>query len=100
MNYTAQLLKEHSRPNTDTIAKAIGNNPNEFRKIIEIIYNAAPPLPQRASWILAAVNDMHPTLLEPYISKFITTVSAFNIDGIKRNMMMVLASHAIPKKLQ
>ena len=100
MNYNTQLLKEHSRPNTDAIAKAIGNNANEFKKIIDIIYNARPPLPQRASWILSAVNDIHPQLLEPHLSKFIETVSDFKIDGIKRNMMMVLASHSISEKLQ
>ena len=100
MNYTAQLLKAHSRPNTDAIAKAIGHNTNEFKKIVTILYNAKPPLPQRASWILSAVNDLHPLLLKPYIPQFIATVNGFKIDGIKRNMMRVLASHSIPGKLQ
>lgn len=100
MNYITQLLKEHSRRNTDTIVKAIGNNANEFKKIVDIIYSAKPPLPQRASWVLSAANKIDPLLLEPYISKFIATVSDFKIDGIKRNMMMALASHVIPEKLQ
>jgi hypothetical protein len=100
MDYVAQLLKEHSRSNTDLIAKAIGNNPAEFKKIIDIIYKEKAPLPQRASWLLAAVNDKHPELLKPYIPVFIDTIQNFKIDGVKRNISLVLASQSIPKKLQ
>lgn len=100
MDYRSQLLKEHSRSNTDRITKAIGNNPSEFKKIIDIIYHAEPPLPQRAAWLLAAVNEKHPELLEPYLSNFINDIKKFKTDAIRRNMSVVLASHTIPKKLQ
>ena len=100
MNYINQLLKEHSRSNTDTIAKAIGNSAVEFKKIIDIIYQEKAPLPQRASWLLAAVDDKHPELLEPYISLFIDTIQQFKVDAVKRNMALVLASRTIPKKVQ
>lgn len=100
MNYVSQLLQEHSRVNINRIAKAIGNDPEEFKKIIDIIYHAEPPLPQRAAWLLAAVNDNHPELLEPYLSKFINDIQKFEVDAIRRNMSVVLASHQIPKKLQ
>ncbi|MGQ0828638.1 MAG: hypothetical protein ACT4ON_09610 [Bacteroidota bacterium] len=100
MNYISQLLKEHSRSNTDLIAKAIDDSPTEFKKIIDIIYNEKAPLPQRASWVLAAVNEKHPELLKPYITLFIDTIQKFKTDGIKRNMAVALASHSIPKKSQ
>ncbi len=100
MDYLAQLEKEHSRSNTDKIAKAIGDNSLEFNKIIEIIYTAKPPLPQRASWLLAVINKSRPELLKPHLKKFIDTISDLKTDGIKRNMMLVLASHPIPKQLQ
>jgi len=100
MNYKTQLSKEHSRANTDFIAKAIGNDPVEFKKIIDIIYNAEPPLPQRAAWLLATVNEKHPELLKPYLSKFINDIQKFELDAVRRNISVVLASHKIPKKLQ
>lgn len=100
MNYTSQLLQEHSRVNTNRIAKAIGDDPKEFKKIIDIIYHAEPPLPQRAAWLLASVNDKHPELLKPYLSKFINDIQKFKEDAVRRNMSVVLASHQIPKKLQ
>ena len=100
MNYARQLLKEHSRSNTDEIAKAIGNNAIEFKKIIDIIYSEKAALPQRASWLLPIVNDRHPELLVPYLPLFIKTITKFEIDGISRNMIAVLASNKIPKNLQ
>lgn len=100
MNYTSQLLQEHSRVNTNRITKAIGNNPDEFKKIIDIIYHAEPPLPQRAAWLLSIVNEKHPELLKPYLSKFINDIQKFELDAVRRNMSVVLASHKIPKKLQ
>jgi regulator of extracellular matrix RemA (YlzA/DUF370 family) len=100
MNYQSQLAKEHSRYNTDKIAKAISGNAVEFKKIIDIIYKEEAPLPQRSAWLLAVVNDKHPELLKPYLKLFINTVQGFKIAGIKRGMLNVLAEHEIPKKLQ
>lgn len=100
MDYIKQLLQEHSRPNTEFIAKKIGNDPLEFKKIVNIIYKESPPLPQRAAWLLAVVNQQHPELLKPYLSRFIDTIEQFNVDAIKRNMSSVLAKHDLPVKLQ
>lgn len=100
MDYFAQLSKEHSRSNTDSIAKFIGRNPKEFKKIIEIIYTAEAPLPQRASWLLAVLSRKEPELIKPYVSKFINTINDFKIDGIKRNMLNALCTQEIPKQLQ
>ncbi|MES2394704.1 MAG: hypothetical protein V4549_01795 [Bacteroidota bacterium] len=100
MDYKQQLLKEHSLANTDAIAKAIGNNAVEFKKIIDIVYNEKAPLPQRASWLLSTMNDRYPDLLLPYISLFISSIKKIKIDGIKRNMLAVLASNEISKNLQ
>ncbi len=99
MNYKEQLLKEHSRSNTDAIAKAIGNSAVELKKIIDIIYNEKAPLPQRASWLLSTINNIHPELLRPYIPLFIDSIKKLKIDGIKRNMTAVLASVKIAENL-
>ena len=100
MNYIKQLLKEHSRSNSDLIVKHIGKDPLKFKAIIDIIYTKQAPLPQRASWLLALVNKKHPELLKPYLPLFIHTMLQFKTDGIKRNMTSVLAKHQLPEKLQ
>jgi hypothetical protein len=100
MNYLDRIAQEHSRVTTDAIANAIGNDPKEFKKIIDIIYTAKAPLPQRASWLLAVVSRKHPELITPYLSQFINSITGFKIDGIKRNMLSALCTQEIPKRLQ
>lgn len=100
MDYIERLTQEHSRANTDAIAKAIGSDPTEFKKIIEIIYTAKAPLPQRASWLLMVISRSHPELITPYVTQFINSISGFTIDGIKRNMLSALCTQEIPKRAQ
>jgi hypothetical protein len=100
MDYIEALKKEHSRSNTDAIARSIGNDPARFKKIIDIIYSAEAPLPQRASWLLAVISRKHPEVMTPYIKKFIDSLPYFGIDGIKRNMLSALCTQDIPQKLQ
>lgn len=100
MNYAEQLAITHSRANTDLIAKAVGGDATEFKKIVDIIYTAEAPLPQRASWLLAVVSQNHPELIKPYVVKFTDTITDFKIDGIRRNMLSALTTQEIPKKQQ
>ena len=100
MDYIKQLLKEHSRSNTDKIANAIGNDPVEFKKIIDIFYKEEAPLPQRSAWLLIVANDKYPELLKPYLKLFIDTVQTFKVPTVKRGMLQVLSLHKIPEKQQ
>lgn len=100
MNYAERLAQEHSRANTDAIAHAVGDDPEEFKKIVDIIYTAPAPLPQRASWLLAVISRKYPELIKPHVPKFIHSVAGFKIDGIKRNMLSALCTQQIPEKLQ
>lgn len=97
MDYVLQLTLEHSKLSTDRIAKAIGDDAKEFKKLIHIIYNSPAPLPHRASWLLAVISRKHPELIKPYVKKFVDTVKDLKPDGIKRNVMQALASQKIPE---
>jgi len=98
MNYAEQLAEVHSRANTDHIANAIGNDPKEFKKIIQLIYTAEAPIPQRASWLLMVIARKHPELIKPYVVKLTDTIRDFKIDGIKRHILFALATQQIPEK--
>ena len=73
---------------------------NDVDYFFEFNYNEKAPIPQRAAWLLAVVNEKHPELLTPYLKLFIDTINDFKIAGIKRGMLNVLADHHIPKKWQ
>ncbi|HSH66058.1 MAG TPA: hypothetical protein VLB84_09720 [Bacteroidia bacterium] len=100
MDYITQLMKEHSRSNTELIAGHIGKDVKRFKEIIDIIYKEKEPLPHRASWLLAVVNDRYPELLKPYISLFVESIEQFKTDGIKRNISNVLSKQEIPEAVQ
>jgi len=100
MDYIAQLQQENSRKNIDIIAKNIGNNLNEFQKIVDIVYSEKAPLPQRASWVIATISEKHPSLITAFIEQFISSIDEFKIAGIKRNILLALCNQKIPKKLQ
>jgi hypothetical protein len=98
--FIESLKKEHSRANTDAIARSVGNEPEKFKKIIQIIYKSEAPLPQRASWLLTVISRKNPQLIVPYIDLFVNSITDFKIDGIKRNILNALFTQKIPKQLQ
>jgi hypothetical protein len=95
MDYIKELSKEHSLAVTNLVAKAIGKDSTEFKKIIDILYNEKAPFPLRASWVLTVVNDSQPQLLEPFIPLFLDTIHRFTAEGIRRHIAYVLAEQDI-----
>ena len=100
LDYVKLLTREHSRAVIDAIAKSIGDDPVEFKKIIDIIYTAEAPLPHRASWLLTVISRKHPELIKPYISQLINKIEKTKIGGIKRNIIGALGTQKIPEKLK
>lgn len=99
MNYIAQLELERSRTQMDKIAKAVGDDPKEFKKIIGIIYTEKDPLPKRAAWLLEVIIRKNPDLVKPYIKLFIDSVLKVE-DPIKRGIFRALGDQKIPEKLK
>jgi hypothetical protein len=99
MNYAEALLSERSRTNIDRIAKVVGDDPEEFKKIVDIIYNEKAPLPQYAAWLLQVIAQKHPELTKPYIKRFTGNVEK-QIGPVKRAMLVALTYHRIPAAMQ
>lgn len=100
MNYAEQLQVDHSRINSDTIVKAVGNRPKEFAKLIELLYKGEAPIPQHVSWVIALLSKLHPELVVPYVHQLISSLKDFKIGGIRRNILNALCTQDIPKKEQ
>lgn len=100
MNIKEQLLVEISRKNTDFIAHYIGNNPNLFKEVLDLIFSGKPPLPLRAAWVVTAVTDKHPELLKPYLKKIISNLKKFEHPGTRRNLLRYISYNEIPKNME
>lgn len=99
MNLKEQLLVEMSRRNTDFIAHSIGNDPNLFKNLMELVFHGAEPLPSRASWVVTAITDKHPELLKPYLKKIVANMDKFEHPGTRRNLLRYIASIDLPASL-
>lgn len=100
MDLQQQILAEHSRRNTDLMAAAIGNNPEEYRNLWKLLLTAEAPIPQRVSWLFFTLADRYPELAHPYLGAILEKFNDFQHDGIRRNLMHILSQSEIPKKLQ
>jgi len=100
MNLSEQLMAENSRRNTDYIAQHIGNNPDLFRDLINVLFGKKPSLSNHASWVVTAITDLHPEQLKPYLKKIIDRIEKFDHTGIHRSLLRSLAKMNIPEALQ
>ena len=96
MNLSEQLMAEMSRRNIDYIVHYIGNDPQLFKDLMDIVWNGSPPLPQRAAWAVSHVTDKYPELLKPYIKKIINRLEEFDHPGVRRSFVRYIAEHGIP----
>jgi len=100
MNIRDQLKAEISRSNTDYIAQYIGNDPELFKQLIDILFNGEAPLPHRASWVVTTISDRYPELVRPYLKKIISHIEKFDHSWIRRNLLRCIAEENIPEALQ
>jgi hypothetical protein len=100
MNLAGQLMMELSRRNTDYIAHGIGNNPELFENLVELVFFGKEPLPSRASWVVSAVTDKYPELLKPYIKRIVTHIEKFDHPGTRRNLLRYLSDNKLPKSVE
>lgn len=100
MHLQTQLLLESSKANANLIANYCINNLSNLTELISIFYTEKEPLPQKASWVLATINEKQSDLLNKHLNKFIERLPSFSSNTIKRNILHILSSHKIPQNLQ
>jgi hypothetical protein len=100
MKIADQLLVEMSRKNVDYIAYCIGEDPELFRELLDLVFEGKHPIPLRASWVVSAVTDKYPVLMKPYVKKVIHHIPQFIHPGIRRNLLRHIATIEIPKSLE
>jgi len=91
---------EMSRKNVDYIAHCIGDDAELFGELMDLVFDCKHPLPLMASWVVSAVTDKYPALLDPYIKKIVHHITKFTHPGIRRNFLRCIANMKIPKSLE
>lgn len=100
MDLKSLILAEHSKAHTLAVARQIGHDTKQFAALWDLVQNGEPPLPQRASWIMDACVEAHPTLFEPYLEPATKALSLPSHNAVHRNLTKILARMHIPEELQ
>jgi hypothetical protein len=95
------LQKERSKKTCIEVADYIGNDPERFAELIEIIIGKDMEMANRAAWVIPSIADKNiDKLIQPHLKTMIELLNQPVHDAIKRNVVRMLQFTTIPKKLQ
>lgn len=95
------LAAEHSKAQTDLIAKWVGKSQKRFDELYDIFMDLDNRLAQRASWVLSIILTSNPSFLSKH---YRALLEKLKIDGqhnaIYRNGLKAFASNVIPEEYE
>lgn len=100
MNLRNEILKEHSKKQTEKIAAWVSNDQQQFVQLMDLFLHDEYRVVQRSAWVVRQVAEAHPDWIVPYIKKMILYCRQPVHDAVKRNVMGILQETDIPKNLQ
>ncbi|MEN7551007.1 hypothetical protein AAG747_24005 [Rapidithrix thailandica] len=96
MKLRNELLKEHSKAHSQSLATFIGNDTMLFAELIEVFLCDEYRVTQRASHVLSECADRHPQLIAPYLKKLLLNLQNPVHNAVKRNTFRVLQDFDLP----
>jgi hypothetical protein len=96
MDIYQQLLKEHSKENTQLITEYIGSNPERYATLMRIFNGEGWVAVQRGAWVVSEAGMSYPELLIPHLDDLISAVEAPSHPAIARNGLKVIAESKVP----
>jgi hypothetical protein len=99
MDLRKEILKEHSKAQTDKIIRYVGNDAQRFDELINVFLAGPYRVTQRAGWPLSYCVQHHPDFIIPHLKKILDHLKKPSIhDAVKRNTIRLLQFVDIPKK--
>ena len=93
------LLAGNTRFNTDLVASHIGTDEVLFEKLIQLMFTAESPLPERAAWVMSAVTDHYPWMINPFIHKVIIHLKHSDNFAFQRNTLRLFSKIELPEEM-
>jgi hypothetical protein len=99
MDLHKEILKEHSKTQTDKIVKYVGNNPDRFAELMKLFMGNEYRVIQRAGWPLSYCVERHPELIKPYFKQIMDRLQKpAGHNAVYRNIVRLLQVVDIPKR--
>lgn len=99
MTLRNDILKEHSKPHAEYLARIIGPDQESFDELIELFLANEYRVTQRAAWVFRLCVDAHPWLLDKHLKSIIENLQKPVHDAVKRNTVRILQFVNIPEEL-
>jgi hypothetical protein len=100
-NLRDEILAAHSKAQCDRITAWVGDDPERFNKLFDLLLMGDYKIMQRASWPLSNCVIAHPWFIKKRLGELIKILQLPAIhDAVKRNSVRVLQEIDIPKKYQ
>ncbi len=100
MNLLAELLKEHSKAQTEKIAEAVCADDKLYAELIHIFLTGERRPVQRAAWVLSSAGERYPEPILPHLAPIINRMSEPGVhEGVKRHVIRLLQFITIPEDL-
>lgn len=91
MDIREQLLKKHSKANTQLIVDWIGTDTERLAQLIKLFTQDEYRVVQRAAWVLGNIGVKFPYLLEPHYALIISTMQNPLHPSVVRNSLRFFA---------
>jgi hypothetical protein len=100
LNIREALLSEHSKRQTMKIASYVGGDKERFAAVAKCMFDEDQKLSARAAWVFSDCAGQHPELVKPYMNQMVSVLTIPVHDAVKRNVIRVLQTQEIPRRLQ
>src|SRR4051812_42542277 len=100
MDLRSEILKEHSRAQSEKIAKWVGRDEKRFAEFMQLFLAGEYRVTQRAAWILSVVAEKHYQMAAPYLERMVKRMNEPGVHvAVKRNVVRILQFIEIPEAL-
>jgi len=101
MELKREILKEHSKRQTDKIIRWIGSDQKKFDALVNLFLKGEYRVTQRAGWPLSYLVIQYPTLVRKHLKKLLLNLETPGLhNAVIRNTFRLLQFVEIPSSLQ
>lgn len=100
MDLRNEILKEHSKAQTQKIIDWVGDSQKRFDELVQLFLGDEYRVTQRAGWPLSYIAIEHPKLSKKHLPVFVKLLGNPKLHrAVRRNVVRLLQFVEIPKKL-
>ncbi len=90
----------HSKELRDQLVAYVGSSKSKMKQLMTYFFHDEWRYNQRASWAVARIASINPTLVDPYLAQMVNELDSPKHDAVKRNTLRIFEDIDIPKHIE